>query len=32
MLPPANFIGDYGELELVVSHRADIHAIAETLR
>jgi HD-like signal output (HDOD) protein len=32
LLPPANFIGDNGELELVLSHRADIHAIAETLR
>ena len=30
--PPLNFIGDNGELELVVSHRADIHAIAATLR
>ncbi|MBC9248961.1 hydrolase [Pseudomonas alcaligenes] len=32
LLPPLNFIGDNGELELVVSHRADIHAIAATLR
>lgn len=30
--PPLNFICDNGELELVVSHRADIHAIAATLR
>lgn len=32
LLPPLNFIGDNGELELLVSHRADIRAIAETLR
>jgi HD-like signal output (HDOD) protein len=32
LLPPQNFIGANGELELVLSHRADIHAIAETLR
>ena len=32
LLPPANFIGDGGELQLVISHRADIQAIAETLR
>ncbi|MGL4315437.1 MAG: HDOD domain-containing protein [Pseudomonas sp.] len=32
LLPPLNFIGDNGELELVISHRADIHAIAATLR
>jgi HD-like signal output (HDOD) protein len=32
LLPPLNFVGDNGELELVVNHRADIHAIAETLR
>ncbi|WP_256203162.1 HDOD domain-containing protein [Pseudomonas sp. ML96] len=31
LLPPLNFIGDNGELELVVNHRADIHALAETL-
>ena len=32
LLPPLNFIGDNGELELLVSHRADIRAIAEALR
>lgn len=32
LLPPLNFIGDNGELELVISHRKDIHAIAESLR
>lgn len=32
LLPPLNFIGANGELELVLNHRADIHAIAETLR
>lgn len=32
LLPPLNFIGDNGELELVINHRADIHAIAESLR
>ncbi len=29
---PLNFIGDNGELELVLNHREDIHAIAATLR
>ncbi|MBB2493890.1 HDOD domain-containing protein [Pseudomonas sp. UL070] len=32
LLPPLNFIAAQGELELVVKHRADIHAIAATLR
>ena len=29
---PLNLVGENGELEWVVKHRADIHAIAETLR
>lgn len=32
ILPPQDFIGDNGELSLVVEHRADIQAIAATLR
>lgn len=32
LMPPLNFIGENGELELVLSHRDDIRAIAETLR
>ncbi len=30
--PPQDFIGDNGELGMIVDHREDIHAIADTLR
>lgn len=32
LLPPQDFIGENGELSLVINHRADILAIAQTLR
>lgn len=32
LLPPLNFISDNGELTLLVSHQAEIHAIAAALR
>ncbi|WP_233280178.1 HDOD domain-containing protein [Pseudomonas xionganensis] len=32
ILPPQDFIGENGELSLVISHRGDIQAIAESLR
>ncbi|MHA6492855.1 HDOD domain-containing protein [Pseudomonas borbori] len=32
LLPPQDLIDETGELSLVVHHRADIHAIADTLR
>lgn len=32
LMPPQDFIGENGELSLVISHRADIQAIAQTLR
>ena len=32
LMPPQDFIGENGELSLVISHRADILAIAQTLR
>ncbi|MGB4075783.1 HDOD domain-containing protein [Pseudomonas sp.] len=32
LLPPQDFIGENGELSLVITHRADILAIAQTLR
>ncbi|UUY09764.1 HDOD domain-containing protein [Pseudomonas sp. J452] len=32
LLPPLNFVSANGELELVLNHQADIHAIAATLR
>ncbi len=32
LFPPQDFIGENGELSLVISHRSDIQAIAETLR
>ncbi|MFZ3153482.1 HDOD domain-containing protein [Pseudomonas sp.] len=32
LMPPQDFIGENGELSLVVSHRTDILAIAQTLR
>ena len=32
LMPPQDFIGENGELSLVISHRTDILAIAQTLR
>ena len=32
LLPPQNFIGENGELRLIIERREDIHAIADTLR
>jgi len=32
LIPPMDFIGEDGELVLVTSHRAEIHAIADSLR
>ncbi|HLA30768.1 MAG TPA: HDOD domain-containing protein [Pseudomonas sp.] len=32
LLPPQDFIGENGELSLIIDHRADIHALAATLR
>ena len=32
LLPPLDFISDNGELTLLVSHQAEIHAIAAALR